>query len=80
MIGKKSTNAAKLWMDLCAIRLSTSEVFTLETQDTPELRALELMGFVVSSDKCSGIAIKIKGHCSTYDGENLFCIKEGRHE
>ncbi len=79
-IGKRNTRAARLWMDLCAMRLATSEVFTLKTLDFPELRVLETLGFVVSTDKPQSIAIRIKGHMNTEDGQSFFCVKEGRHE
>jgi len=79
-IGKRNTNAARFWMDLCALRLKKGEVFTLKTLDFPELRALELLGFLVSTDKNSEIAVRIKGHCHTAEGQVFFCLKEGRHE
>ncbi len=78
-IGKRNTNAARFWMDLCALKLEKGEIFVLKTCDFPELRALELLGFVVSTDIHSGIALRIKGHCHTEDGQHFFCLKEGNH-
>jgi hypothetical protein len=79
-IGRRNTNAARLWMDLCAMRLATSEVFTLKTSDFPELRILETLGFVVSTEKPQSLAIRLKGHMNTVGGEDFFCVKAGRHE
>lgn len=79
-IGKQSTVAAKLWMDLCALRLKSGEYIEISSQDFPELRTLELLGFVVSTDKPQSIKLRINGHQTTADGEDFFCVKEGQHE
>ena len=79
-IGKRSTNAAKLWLDLCALRLVKGDTITMDIQDFPELRSLEVLGFVVSTDKPGSIVIKVKGHCLTEDGDDFFCVREGEHE
>ncbi len=79
-IGRRSTKAARLWMDLCAMRLATSEIFTIKTRDFPELRTLELLGYVVSTEKPQSITMRVNGHGQTEDGEHFFCLKGGRHE
>lgn len=76
---KRSSNAAKLWMDFCAIKLQEGEVLCLQ-KNFPELRTLESLGFLVSTDLEDSIAVRIKGHMTTEDGEHFFCIKEGCHD
>ena len=79
-IGKKSTKAAKLWMDFCALGLQESEIVVIENNDFPELRVLENLGFVVTTDRYRAIAVRVIGHGITEDGEHFFCRKGGRHE
>ena len=67
-------------MDFCAMRLQKGEVVILRTPDFPELRVLETMGFLVSTDQHNCLAVRVNGHMSTLDGEHFFCVKEGRHE
>lgn len=78
-IGKKSTSAARLWMDLCAMDCSYG-LTGLKAQDDPELRTLELNGFIRTTDKLDHINIRLLGHMETEDGEPFFCCKEGFHE
>lgn len=79
-IGKRSTRAAKMWMDFCAMRLNKGEVVVIRTPDFPELRTLENLGFLVSTDQLNTLAVCVNGHMTTEDGEHFFCVKEGRHE
>lgn len=79
-IGKRSTNAAKLWLDLCALRLIRGDIMSIDLPDFPELRALETLGFVVSTDQPQKIIVKVKGHCLTEDGQDFFCVMGGDHE
>ncbi len=78
-IGRRNTNAARLWMDFCAAKLKCGEIIELEMSDFPELRVLENLGFVVSTDRQNTIAIRVNGHMSNQDGEHFFCVKEGQH-
>lgn len=79
-IGKRNTNAARLWMDVCALKLEKGEVVELQLGDFAELRILEMLGYVVSTEKENCIVLKINGHMYTEDGQHFFCVKEGRHE
>ncbi len=79
-IGRRNTTAARLWMDFCAMRLENNGVVVLDTVDFPELRLLETLGFVVSTDQDHSIAIRVNGCMNTETGEPFFCVKEGRHE
>ena len=79
-IGKKNGRAARLWMDLCTMWMNCGGTFTMKTVDFPELRLLEEQGFLVSTETPFGIAIRINGHMSCYDGQQFFCIKAGQHD
>lgn len=79
-IGKRNTRAAKLWMDFCAAILEYGKVILIQSPDFPELRVLETMGFLVSTEHSNSLAVKVNGHMNSEDGENFFCAKEGRHE
>ncbi len=79
-IGRRNNRAARLWMELCSLTLSKGEIIHLPTQDFPELRDLEMMGFVVSTERTLIISLRIVGHIKTEDGQDFFCIKEGRHD
>lgn len=78
-IGKRNTRAARLWMDFCAHYLEYGEVIYMKNREFPELRILETMGFLVSTETEHGTAIKVKGHILD-DDEHFFCIKEGDHD
>lgn len=77
-IAKSNTNAAKLWMDLCALRLKKCEWFRMHSQ-IEELRVLENNGFVLSTENSFHVWVKMNGHFSNDDGDNFFCLLDGRH-
>lgn len=79
-IGKIDTKSAKLWMDFCAMHLEKGEVLTLHPLDFEEIRTLEVLGFLVSTELEKTLAIRINGHMKTDEGEDFFCAKEGNHE
>lgn len=79
-ISERSVKAAKLWMDFCTLGLENGEIVIIETNDFPELRVLETLGFLVSTDQYKQLAVRVKGHILTKEGEHFFCAKEGRHE
>ena len=78
-IGKESTSAARLWMDLCALECQYGLV-NLKIRENPALRTLELFGYVVTTDKPQHISIKLIGCMETDDGQPFFCAKEGNHD
>lgn len=78
-IGKENTAAAKLWMDLCALYLQRGQVVFARTLDFPELRTLELLEFVVTTDQPDRLLIRIEGYCKTDDGQDFFCRHGGHH-
>jgi hypothetical protein len=79
-IGMRNARAVRLWMDFCALRLQQGEVVLLRSHDFPELRVLETMGFLISTDQENFLAVKVRGHLHTSEGDHYFCIREGKHE
>jgi hypothetical protein len=78
-LGKKSGSAAKLWMDLCALRCQYGGIIKIHEQSISHLSTLENLGFVLSTENAHGLSIKVNGHFLTHDGEPCFCIKAGKH-
>ncbi len=72
-VARRNTTAAMLWMDLCKISSRQGEVLYLEVQDFSELRTLEKLGFIVSTEMNNFLAVKVKGKHLAEDGEDLFC-------
>ncbi len=66
LIARRSTSAAKLWMDLCDIQIKTPNRFGLKLVDIPALRLLEILGFVLTSDTDQLTLVKVNGkHCDS---------------
>lgn len=68
-IGKLSTGCARLWLDLCAVDFEKG-VFTLPDESLPDLRFLELWGFVTTTDRLDHIAVRMNGR--HIDTEEVF--------
>lgn len=61
------------------MRLDRGEVIKLRTTDFPELRLLETLGFLISTEEgYYHLAVKVKGHTLSIMGEHFFCIN-GEH-
>ncbi len=82
-IGKRNTKAARMWLDLCALKVDQTakveDFIILENHDFPELRVLEMLGFVLSTDRPQSLAIKVNGHYQTHEGQDMFCLEKGMH-
>lgn len=63
--------SAELWKDLCEIQLS-HVVFGLEMEDFEEMRILENLGFVVTTDSPEIIIVKVLGEKKDLAGD-YFC-------
>ncbi len=61
LIARRSTDAAKLWLDLCEIQEHV-QVFAINSDDFLDLTTLENLGFVVTTDIPDFIVIKVLGH------------------
>lgn len=79
-LAKMNTKAARLWMDLCALRMATAPIFRISYIEYPELRSLETQGFVVSTENHEGITIRVEGYMQTTTGEDFFCVRGGCHD
>ncbi len=79
-LGRKKSSLLRLWMDLCSMYCARGGTFYLPGVNISNFRALEKLGFVVSTESNKGFNIKVLGHCISSDGEHCFCIKGGRHE
>jgi len=78
IIGKKNTNAARIWMDLCSYKIKKNiKLIFIESPGIPEIRTLEMLGFLVSTEIEKYIALKMHG-CS--NSTNSFCIKGSLHD
>ncbi len=58
---KRSTKAAKLWIDLCAYYVYSEGVFGFRADDMPELRMLEMMGYIITVDYDRGVMVQVWG-------------------
>jgi len=78
-IGKRSTKAARLWMTLCGKYCGMQGAFYV-MQDFAELRLLETMGFITSTEDGSHIRVKVHGLTSWEAGTPCFCISKVPHD
>lgn len=60
LLAKRSTVAARLWLDLCAIQSSCS-IFGLKIDDNPPMQLLEYLGFITTTDMPNLIVVKVRG-------------------
>lgn len=67
LIAKRNSTAASLWLDLCQLE-KTYNIFGLRMDDFPNLRLLETMGLLVSTDTDELIIIKVNGKKIDEDG------------
>lgn len=71
IIAKYNTHTAALWLDLCELQLH-SPVFGLWTEECEELRLLEILGFIVTTETPNIIIVKVKGERCDNQGP-YFC-------
>lgn len=76
-IARKSTTAARLWMDLCEIQVETPSPFWLIMETERHLRMLEIMGYVVTTDTPLVTYIKVNGR--VYDEDGVCFCTQGSH-
>lgn len=80
VIGKKNTTAARLWMDLCTIYLEHRKVIETPASYVKELRILENLGYILTTDQDETILIKVLGHLVSQSGVHCFCTQEDHYE
>ena len=79
-ICKICTRSAKLWMDICSYYEKTGGIFGLKLPDFEELRTLEHMGFITTTENSDHIVVKMNGIHVDRQGI-YFCLGEfGQHE
>jgi predicted amidophosphoribosyltransferase len=77
-IAKINTNAARLWCDLCALPQTP---ILVHGQDMPELRILEQLGYVVSTESAENLSIRLEGrHNFSEDLPTFYCINRLNHD
>jgi hypothetical protein len=60
-IARKDPSLAKFWMDICDIASKFGALFGLPYIHQEELRDLELLGFIETTDTKICILVKVKG-------------------
>lgn len=77
-IGKRSTSAAKLWMNMCKSYEQDPDVMKLVGDiDSPELHCLEIMNFIITTEQSDCLMVKLNGYDSA---ENMFCLDRCSHD
>lgn len=73
-IGMRSVSASRLWLDFCD-QFTRQGIFNFydHSVDSSELRILETMGYIVSSENRENILIKLLGVQQDYNGDLIFC-------
>jgi hypothetical protein len=79
-VARIDTRAARLWMDLCALKLQRGEVLEFDYSSL-ELDILERLGYIVTTEKNkSKILLKLKGAFYERTSNDIFCIKNCSHD
>ena len=60
LLAKRSTNASKLWLDLCEVQI-TCNIFGLRTDDNPHFHLLETLGFITTTETSDLIIFRVNG-------------------
>ena len=72
-IAKEDTNSVRIWLDMCRIAHEISPLFKIRIEDFEELRVLELLGFLTSTEVQDGIIVRVHGN-QRYPYGSHFCI------
>lgn len=72
LICKKSTKSARFWLELCALK-DENGIFGLRTNQLEEIRTLEVMGFIMTTEILTEankeiLVVKVNG-----EKQNYFC-------
>jgi hypothetical protein len=78
ILREKSSQCVNLWKTLCQFHLK-GEVILCFLPELPEFRILEQMGYIVSTETDTSLAVKVNGCFFSEEGEPCFCIKGGNH-
>ena len=78
-LARKDAAAAKLWMELCILKMVEGDIVAIRGKDTPELRTIESNGYITSTDTLNHLLIRVNGHMIDELGQDFFCITGNRH-
>ncbi len=79
-INLQSSQAAKLWVDLCEYESYTGKAIILKEKYCGEdLVLLEHLRFIVTTDYNDRILVRINGLHTHIDDEELYCIEVDKH-
>ncbi len=71
-LAKKSTKAARLWLDLCEAQIVYGVFGLLSSDSNPSMLLLEKMGFLVTMDTRDLVIVKMLGKIDD-SGALFFC-------
>lgn len=71
-LGKRSVHSAKLWLDLCDLNVKNG-LFGIKMDDFPELRMLEVLGFITTTEQAEFIMVKVNGEKLDEKGKYFCC-------
>jgi len=72
LIGMRNVYAARLWLDLCNLKVKNG-IFGVKTSDLPEIRMLEVLGFITTTDSEEHIMIRVNGDKNDQEGPFFCC-------
>lgn len=72
-ICSKSVSAGKLWLNLCEIQAAFCKRPLTSDEESKELKILESLGFITTTDTIPHIIVKINGQQEDEEGI-FFCI------
>ena len=75
-----NTTTAKLWMDLCAKYLDIDGCFHIQDDDTYEIKELERLGFIVTTEDSEGTLVRVKGFGHDFTEQIVFCLERKTHK
>lgn len=76
---KRHTGAARMWMDFCVAHKKKAGMIKVIGGDIPEVRVLEMLGFITSTEKPGYLIVSVHGHMLMDDGDDFYCIEGGSH-
>lgn len=79
-VGQRSGQAARLWINLCNARRVKGPVFEVYDSDLPELRTLELLGYITTTETANSLSVKVNGYHVSESSAAFFCLNCEEHE
>ncbi len=68
LIAHRSTDAARLWVELCEIHLESEMIISLVEECHPSLRTLEVLGFIITTENSQRTLAKVLGKITDETG------------